>query len=235
MAVYACSDLHGNYEIYQNMNKFLKPKDEVYFLGDAADRGLEGWKLIKAIYNNPQWIYFKGNHEDMLVKAMREYHKYFNDGGIVGRDQRLLYANGGAKTLDDWIMEGAKSEWINLLNQLPIMGVYKNNQGTEILMSHAGYTPCFGNAPTEQDLLWDREHFYDWDWEDPNRLVLHGHTPIPYLAEDLRVKETIPLKYSNGCKIDIDCATFMTGESVLLDLDTFDSYIFDIYGLKKTS
>ena len=69
MSVYALGDLHGHYEIYEKVKAMLKPEDTVYFLGDAGDRGPDSWKCIKAIYDDPQFIYIKGNHEDMLVKA----------------------------------------------------------------------------------------------------------------------------------------------------------------------
>lgn len=39
MSVYAVSDLHGMYELYQKISDFLKPEDKVYCLGDCGDRG----------------------------------------------------------------------------------------------------------------------------------------------------------------------------------------------------
>ena len=91
MSVYALGDLHGHYEIYEKVKAMLKPEDTVYFLGDAGDRGPESWKCIKAIYNDPQFIYIKGNHEDMLLKSYR------------GNDKRENFAcwlyNGGINTL----------------------------------------------------------------------------------------------------------------------------------------
>ena len=44
MAVYACSDIHGYYQIYEKIKSILKPDDCVYFLGDANDRGPDSWK-----------------------------------------------------------------------------------------------------------------------------------------------------------------------------------------------
>lgn len=73
MSVYACADLHGMMELYKQIKAFLKPDDIVYFLGDAGDRGSEPWEMIKTIYADPQFIYLKGNHEDMLVGAMHDF------------------------------------------------------------------------------------------------------------------------------------------------------------------
>ena len=66
MARYAVSDLHGHLEIYKQIKAMLKPGDIVYCLGDCGDRGPRPWETIKAVYEDPQFIYLKGNHEDML-------------------------------------------------------------------------------------------------------------------------------------------------------------------------
>ena len=62
---FACSDLHGQLDLWKQIKSFLNPEDTVYFLGDAGDRGPDGWELIKAIANDSQVVYLKGNHEDM--------------------------------------------------------------------------------------------------------------------------------------------------------------------------
>lgn len=65
VSVYAISDLHGMLCLYQEVKKFLKPEDKVYCLGDCGDRGPDPWETIKAVAADPQFIYIKGNHEDM--------------------------------------------------------------------------------------------------------------------------------------------------------------------------
>ena len=75
MSVYALSDLHGCLDIYKSVKALLNPEDKVYFLGDAGDRGPQSWETIKAIARDPQFIYLKGNHEDMLVAAAEDYFK----------------------------------------------------------------------------------------------------------------------------------------------------------------
>ena len=72
MAVYACSDLHGRLDLYKQIKAFLNPEDTVYFLGDAGDRGPDSWELIKTIYSDDQFVYLMGNHEEMLVEAMKD-------------------------------------------------------------------------------------------------------------------------------------------------------------------
>ena len=73
MSVYACGDLHGRLDIYRKIKEFLKPEDRVIFLGDANDRGPAPWALVKEILTDPQFIYLRGNHEEMLFDLFELY------------------------------------------------------------------------------------------------------------------------------------------------------------------
>ena len=101
--VYVMSDLHGHYKIYEKVKAMLKPEDKVYFLGDAGDRGPDSWKCIKAIYEDPQFIYIKGNHEDMLVKACEDY--LADDYMWDYHSYSLCRMNGGEDTMMSWEMD----------------------------------------------------------------------------------------------------------------------------------
>lgn len=236
--VFACSDLHGMYNLYEQINEFLQPDDIVYFLGDAGDRGPRGWATIKAIYENPQWIYLKGNHEDMLVKAMQEYLEY----DMVGEAGYLCFQNGGENTFHQWIAEGANPIWISRLGRLSAYKEYINAQQNKIALSHAGFTPYEnwgGNydqflPPSEHALIWDRKHLTrSWiEREDTqNVIVVHGHTPNQHLLKGTGI-EWGPgaISYCNGHKIDIDNCSFKTGFATLLDLDTLEEHRFQIGG-----
>lgn len=237
MSVYACSDLHGSINLYNQIANFLKPEDTVYFLGDASDRGPNSWETVKAVYSNKQFIYLKGNHEDMLVRAAREY---FTNDETPGYKYHLLCYNGGMETFDDWSAEEFRNEWIARLDKLPLRAEYVNENGVRFLMSHAGFTPSKSSV-LEEDLLWSREHFFDkWPEEEEKTVILHGHTPIPnlykrlnelykfYHNEDLEyIDEPGIYTYCGGHKICLDCGTFATGRIVLFDLDTYDEHIFE--------
>ena len=134
---YAVADLHGNLAIWNEIEKFLKPEDKIYVLGDCGDRGTESWRTIKAVAANPQAIYLKGNHEDMLVKAVKEFRLY----DTYGDKCNLLFANGGFNTLEGWLMDGAKDSWIRHLDKLPLTATYVNKDNIEFLLSHAGFSP----------------------------------------------------------------------------------------------
>ena len=96
MNTYAVSDLHGRLDLYGEINKFLNKDDLVYFLGDANDRGPDGWELIKEIYRNPQWIYLKGNHEQMISDFLLDYLNF----NYCDDDLQLLLNNGGYDTIN---------------------------------------------------------------------------------------------------------------------------------------
>ena len=231
MAVYACSDLHGMLHFYRAIKDMLQPEDVVYFLGDAGDRGPHPWECIKTILDDPQFIYLKGNHEDMLVKAM---------GHGYGSAWSLLRSNGGKKTCEQAMAEPDWQDWKRRLIELPDKATYVNTQGETVYLSHAGFTPQTDHQGQmrwvwTEDLIWDRDHFLDKWPEDEifeKAIVVHGHTPIPYLLDEIdracRMGEIEPgvLWYAGGKKCCIDCGAVFTGFCVLLNLDTWDEEVF---------
>lgn len=220
MSRYVCSDSHGNLSLWNQIKEYLKPEDQLWFLGDAADRGNDGWTIIKELLLDPRITYIKGNHEDMLVKAMVEYIK------SEGREHELwhhLVYNGGYYTFQNWVDEGAKTEWIQLLRQLPHHAALTLADGRICHLSHAGFSSDrfnFESPTASHDLLWDRNHIND-DVEDDTCLVIHGHTPIQLLDDEAEHA----LAYDN--KIDIDMGTPTSGKICLLDLDTLEPHYFE--------
>ena len=231
MATYACSDLHARLDLFKKIQSFLQPDDIVYFLGDAADRGPDGWQLIKEIVNDSRFIYLKGNHEDMLIKAADDYFKY----DYLGEAYNLLVYNGGESTFQSLILDEFGAAWINYLRKLPTHEEYTNINGQEVLLSHAGYNPALTEEddlllPNEYELMWNRDHYVQYfDINEFNNcIIVHGHTPIPHLAEDLGIsvwtKIPGPLWYEDKHKVCIDNGAFVTGAAYLLNLDTWESH-----------
>lgn len=227
MKTYAIADLHGCYNLYEKIKQYIQPEDMVYFLGDAIDRGPDSWKLMKAILNDPQFDYLMGNHEHMFVSLLENYEKRLSKLLIGGVEQcsyyRLVSYNGGADTVKSWVEEGEDFKWKELLGQLPLRRYYTNKKGQQIILCHAGFTPGDEN----EDLLWDRDHFYvDWDEKNyPDVYVIHGHTPWYYINHESEENPHM-ITYANGHKMDIDCGSFFTETTCLLDLDTFEPIYF---------
>ena len=241
MSVYATSDWHGYMGIYSEVKAFLEPDDVVYFLGDANDRGIDGYSLMKLIYDDPQFKYLKGNHEQMFIDVARSWKSSglsdeqcykFNTSSY-----RMIKNNQGVRTFDDWRKEGSPMQWPERLDLLPLYDVYTNKDGMRIFLSHAGCTLWQergvedGSITLFDDLLWSREHIYDeWDEQCPaNFKIVHGHTPIPHLKEklgDWSGPKIAPYWYADNHKCCLDQLTFSTGCTCLMDLDTFEYKIF---------
>ena len=231
MAVYACADLHGRYDLYEKIKAFIKPDDTVFFLGDANDRGPDGWKLIKAIFNDPQFEYIKGNHEDMLVKAGQEYYRFNSNTEFYGPNYRLLCSNGGGHTFEDMINDPEGKEWIEQINKLSHIIKYKSKEnGFKFILTHAGFTPPLN---IWDDVLWDREHFYyNWPREDfYDVIIVHGHTPIGLMDEvildayDYDEDNPGAFWYCDNHKVNLDVGAVWNDYTVLLNLDTLDEEI----------
>ena len=237
MAVYCCSDLHGMYNLYEKICAKLKPEDKVIFLGDANDRGPDGWKLIRAILDNPQWIYLMGNHEDMLVAAIDDIHE---DVSFAGQSYACLLSirNGGKGTIDAAIRDNDCFDIIDKLRNLPSYYHYISPSGVEYWLTHAGYTPHEdNNTPCNilrKTLVWDRNHMIDTDFPyQKDFYIIHGHTPIEYsynYAADgdfMDRKYNSPYLYGNDMKIDIDAGAFYTNQTFLFNLDEFSFEVIE--------
>ena len=226
MAIYAVSDLHGCYKAWQMIKVFLNPEDTVYVLGDCGDRGPEPWDTLKRVLLEPQVIYLKGNHDDMLIKAAREVMS-----GSGYHRQRDLYRNGGAGTLDGLLGEEKTDMWISEIAKCPSYIELKNANGQDIFLCHAGMSHGLRKElPEYEDLIWDRLHYFDHPDYLDDVIVVHGHTPMPFIAEDLEIEmdPTKALCYADGKKYCIDAGTVWTGIAILLNLDTFESVCFNI-------
>lgn len=230
---YAVSDLHGRYDLWQGILDYIQPDDKIYFLGDANDRNSAGWKMIKEIYNHPQFTYLKGNHEDILVHALLEYF----DQELVsdGYWYRMCMNNGGYQTFYDAIEDPDVQSWIKKICALPLEAEIETVEG-KIYMCHSGHK--YGNR---KDKLWDREHF-NWPVPSNDSYIVHGHTPTKFLVEeylyDSDFCDILTYKECNVCfyspndrggynKVDIDVGAAWNDYTVLLDLDTFE--IIKIY------
>ena len=81
-------------------------------------------------------------------------------------------------------------------------------------------------------LNWDRDHYLEeWveDEMDSDVIVVHGHTPIHHLSEDLWVEwESGAFWYCDGHKVCIDSGGFFSGEFILLCLDTREDIVLTL-------
>ena len=236
MRKYACSDLHGRMDLYDKIKSFVQPEDIIYFLGDAIDRGPQPWLVAETIYNDPQFVYLKGNHEDMLVQALNDNKskKIIEGIEVNSHEADIIWCdNGGSNTYYE-LRDRSENPglWIDRLDKLPTIRVVQNTMGLKIILTHSGYTP-----PQIGDRLWNRSHFYDpWpiDSEFDNVIMVHGHTPVQLMEKYFPVKKSstnyqLIYDYCDGHKINIDIGAVWTGAVALLDLDTLEEFILGVY------
>ena len=214
---FVCSDIHGNYKIWTKIKNFLNADDILYYLGDATDRGPDGWKILKEMLSHPNVIYIAGNHDIMLANRIQKPDNY--------HIATIHSANGGFLTWASAEKDPEAKRVMRKLFTLPLHTTYINEFNQKIFMSHSGSTDIYDN----ENLLWDREEIYKTINDTPYDIIIHGHTPIPSLKK--RLNDITPWDEKevygyNGYKIDIDCYTIKTGKTILLDLNTFDSHVF---------
>lgn len=243
MSVWACSDLHGNYTLFNAIQKFLGKTDRLYIIGDVFDRGPDGWLIYKEIKKDKRIILLKGNHEAMAAGALKGR---FGDDSTHGlTEDWSLWANynGGYPTFqamrEDIYNSNGKLTYesiINELNALPLTAEYLNNSGIKFTLVHSGKL-----SSDEYECLWDRTHFFQEQWlGKENEVIVHGHSPIPYMFaiwkkpcwhsniynEWMNTYEGGALIYCGEHKICLDMGTAVSKQCVILNLDTLDEHIF---------
>lgn len=239
MRHYAMTDIHGNGEIFDQMVAYMNAGDNdwiCYFLGDACDRGPDGYHIIRHLLDDTQrFVYLKGNHEDMFVKAAtalfveatqaqlsiplfleaEQFDVY--DLPMMADEINLHYYNGGFSTFKAWLEDDCPMLLIRQLQRLPISTSYGKYD-----MCHAGCRVSLWDTQDEQTFLWDRSHFLmDEEWM-LGRVLLHGHTPVKNVIKHHNPNALTdePFVYANGTKIDLDVGVARTGEAYLFDLDS---------------
>lgn len=196
------SDIHGRYDLWKQVKEYLHGQPAI-FLGDAADRGPDGYQIMKELLDSPNIIYLKGNHEDMFVETARAYFKEkqstceLSDFEVFGNAYRLLAYNGGYATWQAWKKDGRPRDIVNRLGRLPVYF-----SAGQFDFCHSGCNKAEWenreNIP-EKQLFWNRSHFpCDW-FED--RILVHGHTPVEHLTCYKNFNHEA-VSYNN--KIDID-------------------------------
>lgn len=230
---FACSDIHGNWELWLEIKKFLKPEDKMFFLGDAADRGDSGWAILKEMLNDERITYIAGNHDIMLADRISNPNSY--------KIANLHHSNGGFPTWEDAENDPEARDIMIKIRMLPKYAVYENVDGLRIFMSHSGST----NINNDEDLIWDRSEYINTKNYSDYDVIVHGHTTIPHLIKDLEEvhnfyfpePKSVQFKmpeweggayWYHGFRCDIDCCTIETRQTVLLNLDTFDEEIFEL-------
>lgn len=208
--VFYFTDVHGQLDLFQNMRDWCFKQDPecmIVFGGDACDRGEFGYDIMQAILDDPQIVYIRGNHEDLFLKAARDViqqhpevintpHTIAEADEIIGKCRwlhnfELHMYNGGRPTMRAWLIDGAKTAFLERLENETCLTFALDNG---VCFSHAGGTyeawkdvyddehdgvnPDSWNA---QQMIWDRSYLNAWWPKD--KVIVFGHTPVCYIPE----------------------------------------------------
>lgn len=234
MARYVVSDLHGRFDLYQEIEKFRKSGDKIICLGDCGDRGPQSYETCTAVADNPNWVCLMGNHEHMTMEALKEHMLQRSSSYYTPSAFDVSCDNGGFDTYQAMVEDA--SWWFKYFSSLKYRIDLKSDLGYDIILTHAGYD-IIDTAPTNWDYIWDRSHIYmPWPTQKEFQkfVMIHGHTPIGTIESDW-APEDGSLPYALGHKINIDAGSVWTGTSILFNLDTFDEHIFQIGGENNDS
>lgn len=215
--IYAIGDVHGRHDLLLKLlNEIglhqdrLEPSKSTYMLllGDIVDRGPESSQVIRHLrklsHRSPNLITLMGNHEDMMVRALR------GDPGFMRGWMRM----GGKATLHSYgvttddgpedfellarAREAIPKDDIEWLASLPL-----SIRSGDYFFCHAGIKPGVGlKRQSRSDLLWIRQEFLDY--AGPHGVtVVHGHS----ISEQVQV-------HSN--RIGIDTGAYRSGKLTAL-------------------
>ena len=221
LRIYAIGDVHGRFDLLQELYAAIRldvatrpPKQSVeIFLGDYVDRGPQSREVVDwLIRSEPacdERICLMGNHEDMLLGALRDVDGaeawLFNGGvetllsyGGTSRNALLGMTVGRARDAFAAVFPESHRAFVADLPHMTAFGGYA--------FVHAGLDPA--RPIREQDpfdLLWIREPFLT-SAADFGFIVVHGHTPAA--APEVRPN-----------RINIDTGAFFTGRLTCLVLE----------------
>jgi serine/threonine protein phosphatase 1 len=191
--LYAVGDIHGRSDLLAALLREIEADAEaseaekrtLIFLGDYVDRGPDVRGVVEMLIAGlPQGFeahFLKGNHEVLLLDFLDDpssLHAWvLNDGDITmgsyGVEVDALYrARARPEEWRDAFAAALPDAHLRFFRELEL-SVARG----DYLFVHAGIKPGVPlAAQTEDDLVWIRKPFLDWN--DPfEKFVVHGHTP----------------------------------------------------------
>jgi serine/threonine protein phosphatase 1 len=200
--LFAIGDIHGCPDELGVMLNAIKPVrgDTVVFVGDYVDRGPSARDVIDLLLEHEraggaEFVFLKGNHEDMMCSFL----------GMAGNYGESFLFNGGAATLDSYgVGENDLPEARRFIpeHHLEFMRRLATSYlRPPYLFVHAGVVPARElEEQRAEDMLWIRQEFIF----APHRIsatVVFGHTPMRAVMVDLPYKLGIDTGLVYGGKL----------------------------------
>ncbi len=194
MAIYAVSDLHGQYELFQKGIKTIgfTEEDFLYILGDVIDRGPDGIRLLRYIQKQQNMDMLLGNHEVMMLNSVDQ------QGGplCTGRETSIwLDYNGGWETLKDYLD-------LSLLSRKRLLGWLRNRFVLKTV-EVGDKVFCLSHSYFSESVLNKRFRYSDLRkvcevvWESIYRKDSRAHQTDPYSRHSCTfVTGHVPVQYA---------------------------------------
>lgn len=228
--VYAIGDVHGRLDLFRKLisdiaidNRLRDPvRTAIVLLGDVVDRGPNSAELLRACMKLTQasdrFIVLKGNHEAMMAAAIRRDLRAMGPWLRFGGRETLHSFGFTDEEIDerepfDLAFEARKRigpEILDWIDSLPVSLRCMN-----YLFVHAGIRPGVAlDKQEEDDMLWIRDEFLEWEQDFGGIVVVHGHTVFegkPGITEH---------------RIGIDTGAYYTGQLTAVGLEQGEGWVF---------
>jgi serine/threonine protein phosphatase 1 len=198
-------DVHGCYHTLKSLyEKIQRINTDIFSVGDLIDRGRYSKEAVQFCIDKKIKC-VRGNHEDMMMRAVENTSRYFFS---MNEDVRFYFSNGGTKTLYSYTGSLSKAVVDEFRSVIRSTGHYDwikdlplKYEFEKVIISHAGII----DGGDDESILWNRSEPAKLD-----KFQVFGHTP-------LREVEYIPGHYIN---IDTACVYENKLSAVLIDTDT---------------
>ncbi len=206
--IIAIGDVHGKFSKLESLIKKISVTDEdlIIVCGDFIDRGNEVAEVLKWIMEHKDksnYIFLRGNHEQMMLDAFKS----------SGKSKINWIINGGKATLSALRELNSNkiipfNDVLNFADKLPLSFSIKVG-GRNYFFCHAGIDSSKPlDKQDEYFLLWSRENFF-YRYEG-NDVIVVGHTQIKYYF-DYDINNPRPIKIPGKNIVMLDTSACARG------------------------
>lgn len=178
MKTIAFGDIHGCFKAAKKAVELAEDLClQAIFLGDYVDRGPSAIEtlrvLIQAKENHPDWVFLRGNHDQMLLDLINEDALTTDVGKVLGAIQ---YDYKQASTSYEEWKALENEEQSAILSFLSSTIYYFENQ--KYIFSHAIINMYGGlvSQKTKELLIWNYDYHPIWY----RKMFVHGHLPVKF-------------------------------------------------------
>lgn len=212
--IIAFGDIHGCYKAAETAVKLAKDENALaIFLGDYVDRGPDSIKtleaLIEAKKQNPEWIFLRGNHDQMLldlISGKTEPNIEFKVPNGMSSNEETT------KLFFKWkkLSEHLKNEIVQFLERTKFYYETEHWIFVHALLKDSTITL---DKKSEEDLIWN--YSLEPIWE--GKTFIHGHSTVKVIN-----------RINKGININTMCGYGGVLSGVVIEKEGKISQIFSI-------